>query len=178
VSAAIDVLRDGVPDVALHDWYDAHAQHTFKWRCIKRGILKATPHLETERGGVVGPPDGPLARQVYERDSYRCSYCQNRLLAIPALEWLEAAVGRAYFRTKGSGNAVKSGAAMVLRPVADHVFPASRGGQPDMDNLVTSCWPCNFGKNEFTCGDLGIADPRLHPADADGWMGMRTPVRG
>jgi hypothetical protein len=30
---------------------------------------------------------------------------------------------------------------------ADHIFPKSKGGSDKMDNLITSCQDCNFGKN-------------------------------
>jgi len=32
----------------------------------------------------------------------------------------------------------------------DHVFPLSRGGGNDPDNLVTACLPCNLSKNDRT----------------------------
>lgn len=30
--------------------------------------------------------------------------------------------------------------------VIDHVIPVAEGGDNDINNLVTSCWPCNSGK--------------------------------
>jgi len=72
-------------------------------------------------------------------------------------------------------NKPKAGASLVFRPVADHVEPWSRGGATDLNNLVTSCWPCNFGKMEYTVEELGITDPRSRPSVSDGWYGLRYP---
>jgi len=37
--------------------------------------------------------------------------------------------------------------------------PHSLGGRTELDNLVTSCYSCNFGKAEYTLKQLGIDDP-------------------
>jgi hypothetical protein len=46
---------------------------------------------------------------------------------------------------------------MIFRPQLDHVFPASRAGQPEIKNLVTYCWPCNYGKKHYT---VSVMDDR------------------
>jgi len=35
----------------------------------------------------------------------------------------------------------------------DHITPASKGGLNEIDNLVTSCEPCNLGKSDRTLSD-------------------------
>jgi len=175
-SQAIDVLRSRVPDTELFEWYVKHAQYAYRWRCTKRGITSPAPVTKGERGADVGDDDNALSRKIYARDHYRCRYCGSQLFSRPALERLELSVGRTHFRAKGrrgEGNASRSGAAMIFRPQVDHVFPASRGGQLEFENLVTCCWPCNFGKKHYTTEELGIADPRSRPPIEDGWDGLR-----
>jgi len=175
-SQAIAVLLDGVPDAELFAWFVQHAQYAYRWRCTKRGIKSPAAVTEGEQGADVGDDDNALSRQIYARDHYRCRYCKSQLFSRPALERLEVSVGRTHFRAIGKrveGNVSRSGAAMIFRPQVDHVFPASRGGELELDNLVTSCWPCNYGKKHYTTEELGIADPRLLPPIEDGWDGLR-----
>jgi 5-methylcytosine-specific restriction endonuclease McrA len=49
---------------------------------------------------------------------------------------------------------------IATRATADHVIPRSQGGKTTVDNLVTACWPCQFGKAEFSPNQLGLEDPR------------------
>jgi 5-methylcytosine-specific restriction endonuclease McrA len=41
----------------------------------------------------------------------------------------------------------------------DHVFPRSRGGETNWDNIVTACRPCNFKKEDKTPQEAGM---KLH----------------
>jgi hypothetical protein len=173
---AIDILRNDVPDAELFEWFDKHAQYAYRWRCAKRGIKAPATVSDGERGKKVGGDDNALSQQIYARDCYRCRYCGSQMFAWPALLRLQTGVGRANFRakgTRGEGNASRSGVAMVFRPQVDHVFPASRGGQLDVENLVTCCWPCNNGKKNYTVEELGIADPRSRSPIEDEWDGLR-----
>lgn len=45
---------------------------------------------------------------------------------------------------------------LLTSTTLDHVVPGARGGSwRDLDNLVTSCWPCNSGKADFTLQEIG-----------------------
>ena len=51
-------------------------------------------------------------------------------------------------------------------------MPHSLGGRTEVENLVTSCYSCNFGKDEYKLDQLKIENPFLrHPKD-DGWRGL------
>jgi hypothetical protein len=176
ITASLALYHREVPDRKLNEWYDLHAQYAYKWRCTDRGIPSPKKLPAEQLAPKLGNPESALPQQVFARDSYRCRYCNTRLFAYPAFTRFEQTVGREAFTvTKSPGNKAKAGAAMVFRPTADHVEPWSRGGQTGLANLVTSCWPCNFGKMEYTVAEMGITDPRLRPAIDDGWDGLRTP---
>ena len=36
----------------------------------------------------------------------------------------------------------------------DHIIPVSNGGENNIDNLITSCSNCNFGKSNVTLSDI------------------------
>ncbi len=55
----------------------------------------------------------------------------------------------------------------------DHVIPYARGGGNGPDNLVTACWPCNFGRGSYSLEEVGLADPRGRPPVLDGWDGLK-----
>jgi 5-methylcytosine-specific restriction endonuclease McrA len=177
VDESVELYEREVPDRQLNEWYDLHAQWVYKWRCNARGIPEPHKIPEGDRDRKLGDPDGTLPRQVYARDSYRCRYCGLDLFAIPAFKRFQRNVGPEVFPiSKTHRNKDSAGACLVFRPVADHVEPWSRGGRTDLDNLVTACWPCNFGKMEYTVEELGISDPRTRSPVATGWDGLRTPL--
>lgn len=44
----------------------------------------------------------------------------------------------------------------------DHIIPHSRG-TTDLDDMVMTCGPCNFGRMEYTVEEVGLLDPRDRP---------------
>jgi 5-methylcytosine-specific restriction endonuclease McrA len=100
-----------------------------------------------------------------ERMRYQCHRDVLRLL--------QSIVGKSAFPI-GPTNAATHGAVIAHRAVADHVVPRKRGGPTSAGNLVTACYPCNFGKAEYTLEELGLLAPR--PAVVDGWDGLQSLV--
>ena len=176
---SITRYRQDVPDRALNEWFDSHAQYSYKWRCTDRGIPRPDKIAKEDMAPRLGGPESRLPLEVFARDSYRCRYCDMPLISVAAFRRFEDRVGDQVFAlAKRKGNQAKPGAALVFRPVADQVEPWSRGGATDLGNLVASCWPCNFGKMAYTVEELGISDPRSRPSVADGWNGLRVPAAG
>jgi len=99
-----------------------------------------------------------LARSVLERDGYRCRYCN-----IPVIYTNEARKLRALFGTENfqmsKSNQVAHGTLRAFYNSFDHVVPLSRGGRTSLENLVTACYPCNFGKDNFTLSQLRLQSP-------------------
>ena len=54
----------------------------------------------------------------------------------------------------------------------DHVLPHSRGGRTDLDNLVITCGPCNFGRVERALEEVGLIDPRTRSVEQTNWDGL------
>jgi len=59
----------------------------------------------------------------------------------------------------------------------DHVLPHAYGGGNDLDNLVVTCAPCNFGRMEYTLEDAGLIDPRTRPPVRSSWDGLEQLMR-
>lgn len=72
----------------------------------------------------------------------------------------------------GKTNASKHGILFLARSEYDHVVPVSLGGIDSLDNLVTSCPGCNYGKDRWSLEELGLDDPRSRPLPATEWNGL------
>lgn len=170
---AIQVSRTIRSD-EMRAWFDEHGQVSGRRRTGGLGLLPA-PSMPIELDPVRSP--AKIEKQVFERDSYRCRYCGTYVIAKEALIAFEKAVGASEFRTKGT-NAEQHGVVHAFKAVADHVVPYKRGGRTDLDNLVTSCPGCNYGKEAFTVEQLGISDPRDSSPKQDRWDGLNSLVPG
>ena len=175
-SKAVNAYRE-IPERQMIEWFHLHAQYAYKWRC--KGVPWQPRIPERERDPRrLGNWNSRLSREVFTRDGYRCRYCGIGLLSRAAFLRFQGHVGSDVFpRSRNNRNEESAGPYVVFRPVADHVLPDSLGGPTDLSNLVTSCWPCNNGKNARTVEELGIADPRTRPPVDDGWDGLQTPRR-
>jgi hypothetical protein len=113
--------------------------------------------------------------EVLIRDSFRCRYCQIRLMHEKQLDAFEKLVGNEVF-PNGDTNRSRHGIRLIMRASFDHVVPVSHDSDEDknvLENVVASCWSCNFGKSYFTIEELGLEPPpeRLFQ---DGWDGLTT----
>lgn len=141
----------------LRDWFDVHAQNTGWFRAAHFGREpkpEPMPDLDPLR-----KPDR-YAAEVFERDGLRCRYCGKEVFPTAMLKRFERMVGPENFKTTGN-NANRHGVRLAFSAALDHVEPHSRGGRTDPSNLVTACWPCNYGKADYTLAELGLMDPRL-----------------
>ncbi|MCY4243581.1 MAG: HNH endonuclease [Rhodobacter sp.] len=113
---------------------------------------------------------GGQERALIERDGFRCGFC-----GIPVVRTeIRQAMHREYPRALpwGRRNAEQHAAFQCLWMQFDHVLPHSRGGRTDLDNLVVTCGPCNYGRSEATLEEVGLVDPRTRPLPRSGWDGL------
>ncbi len=168
-AAVGDIDRSLVPlgnvnSLALQDWFHIHAQNVGPWRAGR-----FTPNRSRR-----ATPRDDIAKhmpRLFARDGYRCRYCEQRVIPRRVLTRFATCVGREAFPTSG-GNHGRHGVILCFSATLDHVTPVAAGGETSEDNLVTACWPCNYGKAEFTLEELGIEDPRRRPPVIDSWRGL------
>ena len=99
-----------------------------------------------------------LARKVLERDGYQCRYCNIPVIYTSEARRIRALFGAENFQMSKS-NRVAHGTLRAFYNSFDHVVPLSRGGRTCLDNLVTACYPCNFGKDNFTLSQIRLESP-------------------
>lgn len=54
----------------------------------------------------------------------------------------------------------------------DHLLPHARSGTNDLENVVITCAPCNYGRGGYTLEEVGLADPRLREPVRSTWDGL------
>ena len=162
---AIEALQRTRSD-EMREWFGVHGQWSGKHRARQLGIPTAV--VAPELFDTLRSPE-KYAKAVFLRDSYTCRYCGLRQVAKEILYAFEKVVGTSEFHTLGT-NAQQHGITHGFRIVADHVVPFKKGGRTSMDNLVSACPACNYGKDAYTVEQLGIEIPLLRPPVGDGWM--------
>jgi len=151
------------------------ALRTFSLRVM--GKLDPTIH----RYRKAPTPNRPLAKHaermpprsawlsIFRRDGFHCRFCGTRVVHPDVRSRLRAIAPDAV--PNGRSNTYHA-AFLALNATLDHVIPHAAGGDNDPDNLVTTCWPCNFGRGSYSLAELGLIDPRLRPPVASDWDGL------
>ena len=99
-----------------------------------------------------------LQLQVWKRDGWTCRYCSSPVFFAPTLKLLEGkSPGHGYWHSNG-----KTGKMLGLFQMGwasvDHIIPVAKGGNDDLDNLVTACWKCNLNYKDKSVGE-GKSEP-------------------
>ncbi len=133
-------------------------------------LMRLRPRTNHKGGQRHPMPAASEQRIIYARDSYRCRYCGTRIILKEARDVMRRLLPDAV--PWSNSDKLRHGGFFALLGSIDHVDPRSRGGGHSESNLVTACWPCNFGKAEYPLDELGIADPRIRPPVNDDWDGL------
>lgn len=145
----------------LRQWFVEHGQMSGWHHRVKLLKLQKPENyageLETNKRIA------PFEKEVYARDGYRCRYCQIRVVDFKVLKSMEKLVGGENFKASGTGNQIRHGISLTFRATADHVLPMSYGGRTAMENLVTSCWNCNYGKYNALLEQMNLENPIYYP---------------
>ena len=154
---------------AMKRWFIDVALWSGFWRAERRDSAEATKTKKLIRK----PIRQKQLEELFNRDGWQCRYCGNpvggnrkhfkkfaKQIDIPEL-------------IHGSTDETRHGIYLMMMASYDHVESHSRGGTDDFNNLVTACWPCQFGKYKFELTELGLEDPRLRKSEnAGNWKGL------
>ena len=114
-------------------------------------------------------PTAAATRALFDRDGWHCRFCGCRVVSPRARSAMRACLPGAVPWSETEGF---HGGFFALSASVDHVLPHSAGGGNDLSNLVTACWPCQFGRGPATLEELGLLDPRSRTPVSDGWDGL------
>ena len=54
----------------------------------------------------------------------------------------------------------------------DHLVPHASRGTNDLENIVITCGPCNFGRMNYSLEEVGLIDPRTREPVRSNWDGL------
>lgn len=137
---------------------------------IVKEIENAPPRLSKEDRVPVRMPNAAEKRELHERDGFHCRFCGVPVMRVEIRKlFQEAYPDAAYW---GGKNIEQHPAFQALWLQYDHVLPHSRGGGNGNDNVVITCAPCNFGRMDNLCEEVGIQNPFDHQPVSSDWDGL------
>jgi 5-methylcytosine-specific restriction endonuclease McrA len=116
-------------------------------------------------------PSSATEMEVFRRDGWHCRFCGIQVVATDARKVLCHAFPDETHWASSSFERCHS-ALRAMTASLDHVVPHSRGGTNQVDNLVTACYSCQFGRGNFTLAEVELADPRERPPVVTTWDGL------
>ncbi len=153
----------------ITNWFIEHGQMSGRHRkLILKGL--APPAISKELRDPIRSPK-KIQDEVFKRDGYRCRYCDNKIISQDFIRLFIKKLNSPIFQ-RGKTNMTTHGIMHISWPVADHVVPWNQGGRTDLNNLVTACAACNYGKDGNTIEQLGIQNPFNRQPIVDQWNGL------
>lgn len=141
---------------------------------------KNSPHLKVKTIPTPTTPKGPRIKQrmpspsdkrtLHLRDGYHCRFCDIPVIRKEARETLRAAYPNAI--SWGNTNGSQHAAFQAMWAQYDHVVPHAHGGDNELDNLVVTCAPCNFGRMSHSLEEVSLIDPRKRVPLSSHWDGL------
>lgn len=135
-----------------------------------RAVPNAPPSLPKEQRVKVRMPTLAEKRELHQRDGYHCRFC-----GIPVIRMeIRTRIREVYQDALpwGSENSKQHAAFQAMWLQYDHLLPHARGGNNDLDNVVITCAPCNFGRMNYTLEEVGLIDPRMREPVSSSWDGL------
>ncbi len=138
-----------------------------RWRSVSGLPEPAEGYIDRKR-----KPNRTDEDAVVARWGHHCVYCGVPLIRSAVPKALQAAYPDLMIWGPSNRNAEQHAAFQLMWMQFDHVVPHSRGGRTDIENVVVTCTPCNYGKGDYMLEELGLIDPRLRRGVRTSWDGL------
>lgn len=156
---------------AIKEWADSLIGKFDKYNTPRFRL--STPPMVAATREKVRMPSSELKRMLHIRYGYHCCFCGAPIIRRQVRERLVSLYPKVV--PWGTRDSDKHAAVFVMEAQYDHVVPHSRGGGNDLENIVLTCLPCNYGRGGFTLEEMGLFDPRTHKRVEcifSGWDGL------
>jgi len=135
-----------------------------------RMIADAPPRIPTEQRIKVRMPNTVEKKALYQRDGYHCRFCGIPVIRAEIRERIRNVYPDAL--SWGTRNIDQHAAFQAMWAQYDHLLPHARGGNNDLDNIVITCAPCNYGRWNRVVTEVGLIDPRTREPVRSDWDGL------
>jgi hypothetical protein len=161
--------NEGEIRAALIEWIESisgkaspYTQYRKVEEAPARGKAQRTPYRA---------PTPAEKRLLHERDGYCCRFCGIPVIRREVRERFRKLYGGVVVPW---GNTAKElhAALRVMWAQYDHILPRSRGGNDELNNIVITCAPCNYGRGDYTLAEAGLIDPRARDPIQSPWDGL------
>jgi len=135
-----------------------------------REINGAPPTLPEDQRDKKREPTNLDKQLLHQRDGYHCRFC-----GIPVIrDEIRNAIKKVYSDALpwGRKNSEQHAAFQAMWVQYDHLLPHARGGKTDLENLLITCAPCNYGRSGKTLEEVGLRDPRTREPVHSTWDGL------
>ncbi len=107
---------------------------------------------------------------LHRRDGYYCRFCGIPVIRKQVREYFRKAYPR--IRVWGRKNCEQHAALQCMWAQYDHLLPHSRGGSNELENLVVTCAPCNYGRMQYTLSEARLNNPLERSPRSGPWRGL------
>ena len=128
------------------------------------------PTLAKELRAKERMPSQADKERVHARDGYNCRFCGMPVVRSHVRKRIRDAYPDAV--NWGAKEITQHAAFQAMWAQYDHVVPHARGGTNDLNNLVLTCAPCNFGRAGYSLHEVGVSDPRDRLPLQSQWDGL------
>lgn len=135
-----------------------------------REVLEIPAILPKEHRVAVRMPSAAEKSLIHQRDGFHCRFC-----GIPVIrKEIRVKIAAAYPDALpwGRTNQTQHAAFQAMWAQYDHVLPHAKGGNNELNNVVLTCAPCNFGRMSYTLEEVGLIDPRTRVPYKSDWDGL------
>ena len=142
---------------------------------IHRKINDSIPILPKGERVKIRMPNSSEKNKLHQRDGFHCRFCGVPLIR----KEVRIAIKNIYPESLqwGTKNIEQHSAFQAMWLQYDHLLPHSRGGNNDLDNIVITCAPCNYGRTDRLIEEVGLLNPFSHPPVQSSWDGLEHILR-
>jgi 5-methylcytosine-specific restriction endonuclease McrA len=108
--------------------------------------------------------------ELLHRDGYHCRFCGIPVIRAEIRKRIHAVYPDAL--PWGTRNIEQHAAFQAMWVQYDHLVPHASSGTNDLDNIVITCGPCNFGRMSYSLEEVGLIDPRTREPVRSTWDGL------
>jgi 5-methylcytosine-specific restriction endonuclease McrA len=135
-----------------------------------RPVHDAPPSIPKEQRVKLRMPTTAEKNSLHQRDGFNCRFCGIPLIRKEVRDRIKKVYPEAL--SWGSRNIDQHAAFQAMCLQYDHLLPHARGGDNNLDNIVITCAPCNFGRMNWTLEEVGLIDPRTRQPARSVWTGL------